>query len=516
MSAGRIWTGDELPQDTEVSCDVCVVGSGAGGGWLAHELIGQGLSVVMLEEGPYRTARDFDMTEARAFPSLYQDLGNRTTDDLSVTLLQGRSVGGGTTVNWCASFRTPERILKHWAQVHGLKGLSSEVLAPHFEAVEKRLHIAPWPLERINANNRVLWDGLGKLGYERGLIHRNVNNCLNLGYCGMGCPVDAKQSTLSTVIPDAVEKGLVLYANVSARRIETTGRKATGVFADVMDPATDKPSGKKLVVRSKVVAVCGGAVNSPALLLRSGLTRNGLVGTRTWLHPVVVTLAEFEDDIRPFSGAPQSVYSHHFIERGAGTMGFFLEVPPIHPMLAAIVSTGTGAYAQGVLARLPKLNAMLGLCVDGLLPHEQGATVALRRGAYNRVSLNYAFTPEFWDAAKEASKQMARIQFAAGAKRVWSLHTSPIEMTRASDVDLLDQAPWEPLRVKVVTAHQMGGCRAGANEASSVVDPTLRYRDMDNLFVVDGSVLPTSLGVNPQVTIFALSRWASQAVAAAV
>ncbi len=125
---GRIYTGDELTADLELECDVCVIGSGAGGAWLAHELVAAGKRVVMLEEGGYHTRREFDMTEARAFPNLYQELGNRTTDDLAISLLQGRSVGCGTTVNWCSSFRPPERILKTWREVHGIDTLSTEVL----------------------------------------------------------------------------------------------------------------------------------------------------------------------------------------------------------------------------------------------------------------------------------------------------------------------------------------------------------------------------------------------------
>ncbi len=147
----------------------------------------KGKSVVMLEEGGYHTRREFDMTEARAFPNLYQDLGNRTTDDLSVSLLQGRSVGGGTTVNWCSSFRTPERILKHWAEHNGSE-LTLEGLTAHWEHIEKRLHVAEWPLESINRNNQILWDGLGKLGYHRGQIRRNVNNCLEPRLLRHGLP----------------------------------------------------------------------------------------------------------------------------------------------------------------------------------------------------------------------------------------------------------------------------------------------------------------------------------------
>ena len=514
--SGRIVTGDELTHDQKVDCDVCIVGSGSGGAWLAHELCVKGLNVVLVEEGGYHTRREFELKEKFAFPNLYQELGARTTDDLAIAVLQGRSVGGGTTVNWCSSFRTPKRVLDFWKAHHGIDTLSEETLSPHWEAIERRLHIAEWPLEKVNANNRVLWDGLGKLGYERGLIRRNVNNCVNLGYCGMGCPIDAKQSMLVTVLPDAVEKGLTLYANASARRVEWDGRKAKRVICDVQDPSTDRPKNVSLSISARVIAVSGGALNSPALLLRSGLPADGRVGTRTWLHPVIVSLAEFDHDVRAFEGAPQSVFSHHFLDRRPDKLGFFLEVPPVHPMLAAVIGMFSGDALGEWLGRFPRLNAMIGLTVDGFLPEETGGTVRLRDGAYQRLSFKYALGEKNWEAFKEANKEVAKIQFAAGARRVMSLHSPGVELESVDQLNKLDDAPWEPLRVRIASAHQMGGCAMGKDPNRSVVDPTCRYHGLDNLFVVDGSVLPTSLGVNPQETIFGIARWAAAGVAAAV
>ncbi len=516
MTEGRVYVSGEIRGGADIECDVCVVGSGAGGSVLAHELVSRGLHVVMLEEGGHHTRREFDLTESNAFPNLYQELGNRTTDDLSITILQGRSVGGGTTVNWCSSFRTPERILDHWRDVYGVEGLSEEVLRPHWEAIERRLHIAEWPEERINRNNRILWDGCGKLGYSRGLIRRNVNNCADLGYCGMGCPIDAKQSMLVTMIPDAVERGLTLFANASARRLRVERRKVTAVEVDVLDAESRGRSGRSLTIRPKVAAVSCGALNSPALLLRSGLTGNGRVGKRTFLHPVVVTAAEFDDPVEAFSGAPQSVHSHHFVDRGPGKIGFFIEVPPIHPMLGAITVTGFGIEYQRWISRLPHINACIALAVDGLLPSEEGGTVGLRAEGDGRLKFNYPLTEPHWEAFRTACKEMARIQFAAGARTVISLHCPPLVMRSADEISKLDSMPWEKLRVRVVTAHQMGGCAMGKTPASSVVDSRLRYHELDNLFVVDGSVFPTSLGVNPQETIFGIARWGAQHVAAAV
>ena len=514
--SGRIYTGADVPDDLTPSCDVCVVGSGAGGAVLAHALVERGLSVVLLEEGGHHTRAAFQGREDLAYPALYQELANRATDDLSINILQGRSVGGGTTVNWCTSFRAPPRILEHWQRAYGVQGLSEAALAPHFDWIEQRLGIHEWPLERINRNNRILWEGCGALGYERKLLRRNVRDCGDLGYCGMGCPTDAKQSMHVTLIPEAVRAGLTVFANASARRLETRGSRVSAVHAELLDPATDRPTGKRLTVRAKVTAVACGAINSPALLLRSELTGGGRVGLRTMLHPVVVSAAEFEEPVQAFYGAPQSVFSPHFLDRGPDRLGFFIETPPVHPVLASMVLPGHGGDHQALMQKLPFTQVLIALTVDGLVAGDEGGSVGLRGGGARRLTIDYPLKPMNWEAFLAAQKAMARIQFAAGARSVTSLHANPVVMRSPADVDLLDRAPWEKLRVRVVTAHQMGGCAMGSDPRTSVVDSRLRYHSLDNLFVVDGSVFPTALGINPQETIFGLARWGADHVAQAV
>lgn len=515
--SGRIFTGKDLTRDTEVSADVCVVGSGAGGAVLAEQLVAKGLQVVMLEEGGYHTRAEFNMRESWAYPALYQEMGNRATDDQSVLILQGRNVGGGTTVNWCTCFRTPAHVLERWAGEFGVEGFSVAALTPHWESLEKRLHIQEWPLEAMNRNNRVLYDGCGKLGFDRGLIRRNVRNCADLGKCGLGCPIDAKQSMLVTLIPDAVERGMDVYANASARRLLVEGRRVRGVEAQILEPSRDVPTGVTLTVRAKTVAVCGGAINSPALLLRSGLTGQGNVGKRLFLHPVVIMSAQMEEPVEAWAGAPQAAYSHHFIDRGPGRVGYFLEVPPLYPMIAATVLPGFGAAHQELMAKLPYTQVTIAITADGFLPGDVGGTVRLGDPKERRVHIDYPIRPWQWEAFRDACQTMARVQFAGGAKEVLSLHATPVRLQPKDDIDrLLGSAPWEPGRVRVATAHQMGGCCMGKDAEHSVVDSSLRYHGLDNLFVVDGSVLPTSLGVNPQETIFGIARLRSAAVAASV
>jgi choline dehydrogenase-like flavoprotein len=140
---GVITTGAELPAMSAHEVDYAIVGSGAGGGTAAAVLAAAGAKVVVVEEGGHYTRSDFNMQESWAYPALYQEHGNRATDDLAIMILQGRNVGGGTTVNWTSSFRTPPATLRLWADRHGVRDVDAATLEPHFAAAEARLDVGP-------------------------------------------------------------------------------------------------------------------------------------------------------------------------------------------------------------------------------------------------------------------------------------------------------------------------------------------------------------------------------------
>jgi choline dehydrogenase-like flavoprotein len=500
-----------LADGEEVRCDVCVVGTGAGGAVLAAGLAARGLDVVVLEEGGAHTSAAFRrLDEAWSYPNLYQERGGRATVDLAITVLQGRSVGGGTTVNWTTCFRTPPRVLDHWRRAHGLS-LTEAELAPHFDAVEARLGIERWEAAPPNANNAALWRAAERLGWEAQRTRRNVRGCANSGYCGFGCPVDAKQAMHLTYVPDAVRAGARVWADTRAEALVIEGTRVRTVRAVAMDPERDAPAEPSLrfTVRADRVAVCGGAINSPALLLRSGVT-DGPVGRRTWLHPVVSVGGRYLERIDGWYGAPQSVSSHEFVDRG-DEIGFFLEHAPIHPMLAGVSLPGFGAERARQLADLAFSASMIAIHVDGMRPDEPGGTVSLRGGG--RVALDYPVVPALSAAFAEAHRVMARAHLAAGAQEVYTLHREPLRIAAGEPLTALDAAPYGANRVSVFSAHQMGGCAMGPDPEASVVDETLRHHRVENLWVVDGSVLPTGLGVNPSETIYGIAHWATQHVA---
>jgi len=509
---GRIVQGPDIDAAVEETCDVLVIGSGAGGAVLAAGLVEQGHDVVLLEAGGYHTRRDFDLDEGKAYPMLYQDRGGRSTKDRAISVLQGRSVGGSTTVNWTTCYRTPRRILDHWASAHGIEGLDEATLRPHFEAVERRLSIDAWPEALANANNRALLDGCRALGWEATPMRRNVRGCADSGYCGVGCPVDGKQAMHVTYLPDAVARGLRLYSDVHVDTLTVEGDRVTGARGTVMQRGRDQRRDVGVNVRARVVALCGGAINSPALLLRSGLD-DGPVGRRTFLHPVIAVTGEYGHRIDPFYGAPQAIGSHRFIDRGHDEYGFFLETAPLQPMLASF-NPNMGDDLQSLVERLPWLSGLLALHVDGLVPGDEGGTVTL--DGHGRPSLDYPVSQGLARAMRASHEALARVHLAAGAERAITLHREPLELRTEADLARLDDRPYGAHQHAIFSAHQMGGCTMGPDPATSVVDPRHRHHRVDNLFVVDGSVLPTALGVNPSETIYALAHRARSFVGSAV
>jgi choline dehydrogenase-like flavoprotein len=507
---GVIRSGSEFRDNFTAEYDFVVVGSGPGGSVAAAVLAEAGAHVAIVEEGGHFTRRDFNMQEAWAYPNLYQEHGNRATDDLAIIILQGRAVGGGSTVNWTSSFRTPDSTLALWARRHGVRDLDPATLAPHFAAAEQRLSIGPGLEDDVNRNNRKLWDGATKLGWQPQLIHRSVKGCARLGYCGMGCPIDAKQTAAITYVPDAIAAGADLFTDCRVKLVQTDRGRVRSVAADALDRARDRPGGRRLVAHAKRgVILAGGAINTPALLLRSKIGNgNGQVGRRTFLHPAVPLLSFYAEPIEAFYGPPQSVACYHFADRGP-RLGYFLETAPIHPMLAALAFPGFGAPHRHAMQRLAHAQATIALLIDG---HHEDPGGRVSSSVDGRIKLSYGLDDAHREAAIDALQNMARLQLAAGATEVMTLHDDPVVIRSEGDIARIAEAPFGPNRHTLFSAHQMGGCAMGSDPSASVVDSRGRHHEFENLWITDGSIFPTGLGVNPQLSIYAHARLFAQAI----
>ena len=513
----KVIDGTHETADRVLDADVVVVGSGAGGGVTAEILALSGLSVIVVEEGALKSSRDFKMREADAYPTLYQESAARKTRDKAINILQGRTVGGSTTVNWTSSFRTPPTTLAFWQRRFGLATYTEAELAPWFELMEARLHVADWP-GAPNENNELLRRGASKLGIPTGLIRRNVNGCWNLGYCGMGCPTNAKQSMLVTTIPSALDHGATLVTRARAERLLFTGDKVDGLACTLLDAAGLRRTGRTLRVRARHYVLAGGAINTPALLLRSNAPDpDGQLGKRTFLHPTLVSAALFPQRVDGYAGAPQTVYSDHFLHTQAidGPLGFKLEAPPLHPVLLATTMQGFGREHAEMMRHFPHLQGMLALLRDGFHPESQGGTVGLH-GDGSPV-LDYPLNDPVWDGARRALLTMAEIQFAAGASGVQVAHERAPRYAGWNEAQVgIAALPFERHLTRVVSAHVMGGCAMAGAGRAGVTEPDGRYRGLANVSVHDGSLFPTSIGANPQLSIYGITARLASGLAQAL
>jgi len=476
--------------------DVIVVGTGSGGATTARYLARGGFKVLMVDSGPFLTAQDFNGSD-NLYLKLYKNGLLHSTHDGDINLLQGECVGGSATINWTSSFRLPSNVLDYWQAHFGLTGLHYTELASAFNEMEALTGVAPWTAPP-NENNAMLAAGAKKLGWHFGAVPRNVKGCWDLGFCGLGCPTNAKQSPLVTSVPDVLAHGGALLYNAPVVRVLHDGNRAHGVVLK-----------NGLALKARHLVLAAGAINTPGLLLSSGLQpQMPNVGRRTFLHPSCFSLARFHQDINPFYGAPQSVYSDQFLvapdSYNANRMAFKLEAVPLQPVLAAGLFAQHGKALTVDMGQLANTQGMIALLRDGF-GDDTGGVVKLDR---QQARLSYPVSERLKASAKQALLEMARCQFAAGAYEVRPACLSATQWFQSFDKlsHFLSTTSFRQYDLTLGSAHLMGGCGLGDAAHGAVVDAQGFALGLGQLSIVDASVFPTSLGVNPQLTIMAFSR----------
>jgi choline dehydrogenase-like flavoprotein len=490
--------GRALKGDVTMDADAVVVGTGAGGSVALRELARAGLRVIGLEEGGYHTSADFDQREDHMLPMLFQDGGGRTTEDLAIRVLGGRGVGGSTVHNTNLCKRTPEPILDLWARKYGVEGATARDMDASFASIETDLSVSRIPLEDVNPNNDVLRRGASALGWHNDLLSHNRVGCAKSGFCELGCAFDAKQNALKIVLPQASRAGAMIYADCDVRRVETSRGAVTGVVAVAHDGAGRRVANVR--VRARVVVLAGSAVGSAALARRSNVPDPfATLGVGLRMHPAGVVAGRFDEPVAGWRGIPQSweCTEHLSFEEGSDKRVWIVPVFA-HPVGTASTLPGFGAAHMRAMREYPNLAVLTAMVHD-----ETSGEV--RVDAEGNAVLRYRMIRSDREQLARGLVACARILFAAGAREVTIPAIPPVRLTSPRELDRLDTSFVTPHGLPLSAVHPMGTMRMGRDPRASVVDSTGEHHQVRGLFVMDGSLFPTSLGGPPQISIYAFA-----------
>ncbi len=486
---------DQKQSTVSETTDVVIIGSGAGGAVVAYELANTGKKVVLLEAGPYVPSAEFNELYSAMFERLYVDGGGQVNSDGDINILQGRCLGGSTVVNATIALRTPPWILDGWKTQHGVEGMSPADLAPVFDRVEKRLYVHVNTPSEINRNSQLMQKGCEALGWSVKPVPRNIHNCALTGYCMAGCRYDRKQSMLVTYIPWAIEKGAKVYTDTEVERIESDGKRATGVSAVIRDPKTREVV-SRLNVKAKMVVLSAGAIQSPLVLLRSGIANSSdQVGRNFACHPSVNIVGVFDEEVRAWEGALCGVYSDEFDHEEKG--GFLLEGGAGDPYLFAQGLPGVGNELTELSKKINHMTSLLELVHD-----RNVGRVSLKDGEKH---IEYRIEAHDKARIRKAVKSGAQVWFAAGAKQVVLPSLKPIVLNGEKELGLVDAMPMEPADLRITSYHPQGTCRMGGDRTKAVVNSRGQSHDLPNLVVADASVIPSSVMVNTQITTYTIA-----------
>jgi choline dehydrogenase-like flavoprotein len=488
--------------DTRLDCDVVVVGSGAGGATAAAVLAQHGLDVVVLEAGAYNSEPDFGGVEADALQSMYLNGGGIASEDQSVGILAGATLGGGTVINYSTSFRTPDGVREEWAS-HGVPAFAQATYTEALDAVCERLGVNRGNSEPAR-RDQLLLEGLTELGWHADSIARNVKDCRGrCGFCGYGCPYGNKQSVLNTWLQDHAEHGGRVVTDTYAERILTTGGAACGV------EAVHHPTGSRVTVRARAVVCAAGAIHTPSLLHRSGFT-NPNIGRHLRLHPATAVWGLMDEEVRGWEGTMQGVYSDQFADLDGEGYGLKFETAALQPLiLFSFAPWRSGRQHFETMQAIPNLTAV------GILLRDKDAG-EVRTGRDGQPTVRYKLSERDARHLRAGIDGAARVMTAVGARRVFTSHAKLVE-TRAGDVpDLMrqaDAAGYGSGQISLGSFHIMGSARMGGHPTTAACDATGQTYDVRDVVVCDGSAFPTASGVNPMISIEAIAYMNAEALA---
>jgi choline dehydrogenase-like flavoprotein len=485
-------TWEDVAGDLRLECGVVIVGSGAGGATMAAELAEAGVDVVMIEEGGYHPTESFRAENVRALRTLYRDGGGgMAMGRPSVLFAEGRCVGGSTVVNGGMSWRTPARVLERWAAA-GVQAVSEPEMEPFFARAEARHSVGLQDPETIGRDSQLFKAGAEANGWSVVPNRRNQLHCAGTNNCLSGCPTGAKRSMLVTSVPRALALGARVLADCRVDRVTHSGRAVTGVTGHVVRPG-GRP-GPRVTVRARAVVVAGGAIQTPALLARSGLrSASGQLGRNLSLHPNANVIAFFESDVTGWHGVHQAFQVREFMSEGLVLTADNL--PP--PMLAAMLP----AYGRELGELMADYNRIV---TAGPLVEDTG-TGRVRNVPGLGTQVFYQLAEA--DAARvvRGVELTAQALFTAGARRVLLPFDGAPEVRSPADLRTLLARPVPKASIQTYSIHLMGTARMSEDPRRGVVNSYGAFHGRPGLFVADASLFPGPIGINPMETVIALA-----------
>ncbi len=491
----QVTAGEETAEDIELECEVVVVGTGAGGAACAHELASRGRAVLMIEEGPFVRREGFSGRAQDMVKKLYRDHGlTLALGNAGIPVWAGRAVGGSTVVNSGTCYRAPDRVFQNWRDEFGLTDFSSAKLAPYYERVEHMLQVTQAKMPLTGGVGRVIARGAGKLGYHHEPIHRNAPDCDGQGVCAFGCPTGAKRSTDVSYVPEALKRGAQLLTGARVDSVEVVAGRARGVSGQLA-------SGASFRVKADAVVVAAGALMTPVLFKRAGLLKQSRwLGKNLSIHPACKVMALFDEPIDMGNAIPQGYAVDEFSSEGIMFEGGSV---PLEVTAATIPWTGRSFIK--LLDQYRNL-AMFGFMV------KDTSRGQVRTGRGYSPLITYHLNRTDTDRIHRATCILTEIYLEAGARRVFPFLPGAEEVRSRRDLENLMKMTFAPSALDITAFHPLGTCRIGTDPEMSVLSPHHETHGIEALYVTDGSAIPSSLGVNPQLTIMAMAHRAGEAI----
>lgn len=490
--------GRTLEGEHDLDADVVICGGGAGGCMAARELARAGLDVVLLEAGDDQLPFMFTQREDEMIPRMFVRAGGQRTADLSMLVLSGHGLGGSTTHNINLCKRTPSPILEQWGDELGVEGVGPEALAPFFAQVERDLGVRAIVEAQMSAHNLLFREGVERLGFRGGMLsHNRDERCVGSGFCELGCAFDAKMNARRVLVPQAIAAGGRVRTDCRVERVILEGGSAVGATATLL--AEDGEPQGTITVRARAVCLAGSAIGSTLLALRSGLPDpHERIGRGLHLHPGAIVAGVFDRDVEAWHGIPQSYECTELLDLTPGSDRRAWIIPSFaHPASTAALMPGFGPE---LMRRMREYRRVAALAV---MVHDE--TEGRVRADGDRARIEYA--PNASDRRQLAlgSRAAARILLAAGAREVVVPALPPITIRRERDIGAITADRFLPHDAELSAVHPMGTLRMGRDPSRSVTDARGAFHAVPRLWAVDGSLFPTSIGVPPQISIYAFA-----------